>query len=149
MTNTNTARRMSPPAYLLALPIRFYRRWISRYTPPSCRYHPCCSSYALQALREHGAVKGVLLTGWRLLRCHPWSAGGVDHIPERGRWKWNPPADDDVPYDEEALASMDVIAGGDGPQSDAAGAPDANRVIPEPPAAAGRAAATTSRRFAA
>lgn len=125
MTTTNPARRMSPPAYLLALPIRFYRRWISRYTPPTCRYHPCCSSYALQSLREHGAVKGTVLTAWRLLRCNPWSAGGVDHIPERGRWTWTPPVDD------------------------ADGERGVESVIPEPPAAAGRAVATTSRRFAA
>lgn len=126
---TVPGRRMTPPAYLLALPVRFYRRWISRYTPPSCRYHPCCSSYALQALREHGAVKGVLLTGWRLLRCNPWSGGGVDHIPERGRWRWTPPAVSDDSADDGAAAP------GAGPAQTSA--------------AADRAAATTSRRFAA
>ena len=125
MTTTTPGRRMSPLAYVLALPVRFYRRWISRYTPPSCRYHPCCSSYALQALREHGAAKGVVLTAWRLLRCNPWSDGGIDHIPERGRWKWIAPAEDDD------------------------GEHDAGSVILQPPAAAEPGAATTSRRFAA
>jgi uncharacterized protein len=54
------------------------------FLPPSCKYYPSCSEYALQALRRHGLVKGTLLAGWRLLRCNPWSHGGVDHVPERG-----------------------------------------------------------------
>ena len=55
---------------LLAL-IRRYRRDISPYTPPSCRFVPTCSAYALEAVELHGAVKGGLLALWRLLRCHP------------------------------------------------------------------------------
>lgn len=73
----------SVAARLLILPIRGYQRYISAYTPPSCRYYPCCSAYAITALREHGAVKGIGLTVWRLLRCNPWSDGGVDHVPSR------------------------------------------------------------------
>jgi putative membrane protein insertion efficiency factor len=82
-----TGRRTSPAAWLLIQPIRFYQRFISRYTPPTCRYYPCCSSYAITALRTHGALKGTLLTGRRLLRCNPWSSGGVDHVPPRGSWR--------------------------------------------------------------
>ena len=55
---------------LLAL-IRRYRRDISPYTPPSCRFVPTCSAYALEAVEVHGAVKGGLLALWRILRCHP------------------------------------------------------------------------------
>jgi putative membrane protein insertion efficiency factor len=46
---------------------------------PTCKYHPSCSQYAGQALRKHGLVRGSLKTAWRLLRCNPWSHGGVDH----------------------------------------------------------------------
>ena len=56
-------------------------RWsFGLLTPPdTCKYHPSCSQYALEAYRETGLVRGTLLTGWRLLRCNPWSHGGVDH----------------------------------------------------------------------
>jgi uncharacterized protein len=61
--------------------------WLYRLTfgalfPTSCKYHPSCSEYAIQALRRYGIVRGSVLAGWRLLRCNPWSRGGVDHIPE-------------------------------------------------------------------
>jgi uncharacterized protein len=46
---------------------------------PTCKYHPSCSQYATDALRKHGLVKGSLKACWRVLRCNPWSAGGVDH----------------------------------------------------------------------
>ena len=55
---------------LLAL-IRWYRREISPYTPPSCRFIPTCSAYALEAVEVHGALKGGALALWRILRCHP------------------------------------------------------------------------------
>jgi hypothetical protein len=51
----------------------------------TCKYHPSCSQYAIDALREHGLVRGSALAGRRLLRCHPWSAGGVDYIEPRVR----------------------------------------------------------------
>ena len=73
----------SPAARLLIAPIRFYQRFITPYTPATCRYYPTCSSYAVAALREHGAVRGSWLTVRRLGRCHPWSSGGVDHVPPR------------------------------------------------------------------
>ena len=53
---------------------------------PRCRYHPSCSSYGLQAVQRHGAIKGFLLTTWRVLRCNPFSGGGVDPVPDTGRW---------------------------------------------------------------
>ena len=67
---------------LLAL-IRFYRRTISPLTPASCKYIPTCSQYGLEAIERFGALKGGLLTLWRILRCNPWSRGGYDPVPEK------------------------------------------------------------------
>jgi putative membrane protein insertion efficiency factor len=56
-----------------------YRFTIGPFTGGRCKYHPSCSQYAIDALRKYGLVKGSALAGWRLLRCNPWSRGGVDH----------------------------------------------------------------------
>lgn len=66
---------------LLLAPIRFYRRYISPLTPPSCRYHPTCSTYAVQAIEHHGAVRGGWLAFTRVMRCHPFHPGGYDPVP--------------------------------------------------------------------
>lgn len=71
---------------LLGAPIRLYQRTISAATQPRCRYAPSCSHYALESLEIHGVFKGTLLSIWRLLRCNPWSAGGVDRVPPKGAW---------------------------------------------------------------
>jgi putative membrane protein insertion efficiency factor len=63
----------------LLLPIRAYQKLVSPMIGRRCRYHPTCSEYAVKAVREFGAFKGVVLAGWRLLRCNPWTPGGVDH----------------------------------------------------------------------
>jgi hypothetical protein len=62
------------------LPIRFYQRFISPVLQRRCKYHPTCSAYALQAIRTYGILRGVVLAGWRLLRCNPWSHGGFDPV---------------------------------------------------------------------
>jgi len=62
--------------------VKFYRSWISPALPGSCRFAPTCSTYALQALEDHGAWKGALLTARRLLKCHPFNPGGYDPVPE-------------------------------------------------------------------
>ena len=67
--------------YLLTLPIIFYQRSISPLTPPSCRFTPTCSQYALEALRKHGPVYGLYLAMRRILRCHPWGGHGYDPVP--------------------------------------------------------------------
>lgn len=72
---------------LLVAAIRGYQRFISPLFGATCRYYPTCSAYALGAVRTHGAVKGSLLAGARLLRCNPWSPGGIDHVPARGSWR--------------------------------------------------------------
>lgn len=76
-----------PLRQLLLLIIRVYRKWISPALPASCKYHPSCSAYAVQSLERHGAGKGALLATWRLLKCNPFSQGGVNPIPERGHWR--------------------------------------------------------------
>lgn len=58
-----------------------YQRFISPMTPPTCRYYPSCSAYALTAIQRFGPFKGTWLAVKRLVRCHPWTAGGVDHVP--------------------------------------------------------------------
>ncbi|MCF0198995.1 MAG: membrane protein insertion efficiency factor YidD [Bacteroidaceae bacterium] len=68
-------------SWVLILPIRFYRRFISPLTPPSCRFTPTCSQYAIEALRKHGPVKGLALAIWRILRCNPWGGSGYDPVP--------------------------------------------------------------------
>ncbi|GAA4816807.1 membrane protein insertion efficiency factor YidD [Nocardioides caeni] len=69
--------------WLLIGLVRLYQLLISPLLGPSCRYYPSCSAYAVQALQTHGAIRGTWLAGRRLLRCHPWSPGGVDHVPPR------------------------------------------------------------------
>ena len=61
--------------------IRFYQVCISPYKPPTCRFTPTCSEYALQAFRKWGPFKGLYLTVRRLLRCHPWGGSGYDPVP--------------------------------------------------------------------
>ncbi len=62
-------------------PIHFYRKVISPLTPPSCRFYPTCSMYALEAIEKHGAAKGSWLAAKRIARCHPFNAGGYDPVP--------------------------------------------------------------------
>ena len=72
---------------VLALPliglIRAYQLLYSSWRAPSCRFYPSCSAYAVTALERFGPVRGTWLAVRRLLRCHPWNPGGVDHVPER------------------------------------------------------------------
>jgi uncharacterized protein len=64
--------------------VRLYQVLLSPLVPEgTCKYHPSCSQYAVDALREHGLVRGTTLACWRLLRCNPWSAGGVDHAKDQ------------------------------------------------------------------
>jgi uncharacterized protein len=63
--------------------VRGYQRLLSPLLPARCKYHPSCSQYALDALREYGLFRGLMLAGWRLLRCNPWSHGGVDYARDQ------------------------------------------------------------------
>lgn len=66
--------------FLIGL-VRLYQRGISIWLPPRCRFHPSCSSYAIEALQKHGAAQGSWLTTKRLCRCHPLNPGGYDPVP--------------------------------------------------------------------
>ncbi|MCI6519864.1 membrane protein insertion efficiency factor YidD [bacterium] len=66
--------------------IRWYQRFISPFLGHNCRFVPTCSQYAIQALQVHGALKGTLLSVWRILRCNPFGKFGFDPVPPRGRW---------------------------------------------------------------
>ena len=63
--------------------IALYRRLVSPLLPRSCRFHPSCSQFALEAISNHGAWRGGIMALRRIGRCHPWSAGGVDPVPPR------------------------------------------------------------------
>ncbi len=71
---------MSAARRALIAPVRLYQRLISPLLPRRCKYEPTCSTYAVDALRAHGALRGLVLAGWRLLRCNPWSHGGYDPV---------------------------------------------------------------------
>jgi uncharacterized protein len=71
---------MSRARWIALLPIEAYRRTLSPLLPDRCRYYPSCSAYASQAVREFGILRGLVLAGWRLLRCNPWSRGGLDPV---------------------------------------------------------------------
>ena len=71
---------MSALRAVVLAPIHLYQRVISPALPRRCKYHPTCSQYAIDAVRSYGILRGLTLAGWRLLRCNPWSHGGVDPV---------------------------------------------------------------------
>jgi putative membrane protein insertion efficiency factor len=82
----NAARRALwiagvPARALLIGMIRLYRATLSGWLGGQCRFYPTCSHYAEDAIRAHGATKGAILATWRVLRCNPFSKGGIDHVP--------------------------------------------------------------------
>jgi putative membrane protein insertion efficiency factor len=68
---------------LAIIPVRLYRILVSPLLGRRCKYHPSCSQYALDAFEEFGLARGAVLAGWRLLRCNPWSHGGVDYARQQ------------------------------------------------------------------
>jgi putative membrane protein insertion efficiency factor len=66
--------------------IRGYQILLSPRIGQVCRYYPTCSHYGLEAIKVHGAGKGILLTAWRVMRCHPWATGGIEYVPAKGTW---------------------------------------------------------------
>ena len=71
-------------SFLLIIPVRIYQLVISPWLPKTCRYTPTCSTYAIQALRTHGPILGLILGTKRILSCHPWGGHGHDPVPEAG-----------------------------------------------------------------
>ena len=88
-------------AAIALAPIWVYRRLISPVMPRTCRYYPSCSAYAEEAIRTHGVVRGGWLAVRRLARCHPWTPGGVDHVP---------PASSDPAKSDSAHSDHDIPA---------------------------------------
>jgi putative membrane protein insertion efficiency factor len=68
---------------LVSAPIIAYQRVISPAIPRRCKYEPSCSRYAVDAIRRYGILRGLVLAGWRLLRCNPWSYGGYDPVEDQ------------------------------------------------------------------
>jgi hypothetical protein len=72
---------------LVVAPIRAYQRLFSPVLGERCKYYPSCSRYAVQAIENYGILRGLVLAGWRLLRCNPWSHGGVDPVEDQRLFK--------------------------------------------------------------
>lgn len=68
---------------LVVLPIRIYQKAVSPLFGSRCKYYPSCSEYAVQAIGKFGILRGLVLAGWRLLRCNPWSHGGFDPVEDQ------------------------------------------------------------------
>ena len=75
---------------LFVLPIRLYQLLLSPVIGERCKYYPSCSEYAVQAIGRFGILRGLVLAGWRLLRCNPWSRGGYDPVEEQRLFKPRP-----------------------------------------------------------
>jgi uncharacterized protein len=84
---------------LCLAPLHLYRRLISPAIPNRCKYYPTCSTYAVQAVRELGVLRGTVVAAWRLARCNPWSDGGVDELADRRLFR-----DSDHHHNHEAHA---------------------------------------------
>lgn len=80
--------------------LRGYKWLISPLFPPACRYVPTCSEYAMEAVERYGVVRGGLLAGWRLLRCHPFARGGYDPLVNKDRPEWR-----EIPCDPASASS--------------------------------------------
>ena len=74
---------MSALRRIAVAPVRLYQRAISPALPSRCKYHPTCSQYTVDAFRRYGILRGAVLAAWRLLRCNPWSHGGVDFVEDQ------------------------------------------------------------------
>lgn len=73
---------MTPAAWIVSLPVRAYRLVLSPWIGNSCRFHPTCSAYAMEALEKHGAIKGGWLAAKRIARCRPGGGCGIDNVPD-------------------------------------------------------------------
>lgn len=80
---SRVSRIRAAPSRLVTFLIELYRNYVSPMRPPTCRFTPTCSEYAVTALREWGLLRGLALTSWRLAKCGPWYPGGFDPVPQR------------------------------------------------------------------
>lgn len=91
--------------------IKFYRKFISPLKPPVCKYYPTCSCYAMQAIEKFGVIRGTMLGAWRILRCNPWSLGGIDYVPDKftfrvKKYDYSQPFSD---YNEETTQTNEEV----------------------------------------
>ncbi|MBQ8959711.1 MAG: membrane protein insertion efficiency factor YidD [Ruminococcus sp.] len=99
--------------YVLIFLIKLYKKFISPLSSPKCKFYPSCSSYAVSALQKFGAVRGSALAVWRILRCNPWSLGGIDYVPERFTFKVKNVGDladppEEWPYDDNSKDDTNI-----------------------------------------
>jgi uncharacterized protein len=87
-----TARVQRVGRSVAVLPIRIYQKLVSPLLGERCKYYPSCSEYAAQAITRFGILRGLVLAGWRLLRCNPWSRGGFDPVEDQRLFKSRGPA---------------------------------------------------------
>lgn len=80
------------PRNILIIVLKLYRRVVSPMYGQVCRFFPSCSAYALEAVTVHGAVKGSWFAMRRIVRCHPWNSGGIDHVPAPVHVNWDDPS---------------------------------------------------------
>jgi putative membrane protein insertion efficiency factor len=105
-------QKLGAPARLLVLGlIRLYRITFGLFIGGRCRFHPSCSAYAEQAVREIGVARGVPLAVWRILRCGPWTAGGVDYPPSRTKPERDAPRPGEPEYDAIIRGGVRLPAG--------------------------------------
>lgn len=93
--------------FILISLVKLYKKFISPLSAPKCKFYPSCSSYAIDALQKFGAIRGSALAAWRILRCNPWSLGGIDYVPERFTFKVKNVGDladppDEWPYEDNS-----------------------------------------------
>lgn len=81
------ARVRELASWPLLLPIQVYRKLISPFLAPRCRYYPTCSTYAVEAVKQYGPIRGGILAAWRVVRCNPFSDGGFDHVEDQQLFK--------------------------------------------------------------
>jgi uncharacterized protein len=84
---------MSTMRTIATAPVRLYQRALSPGLPARCKYHPSCSEYAVNAIRRYGVLRGAVLAVWRILRCNPWSHGGVDFVEDQKLFRKRPRAE--------------------------------------------------------
>jgi putative membrane protein insertion efficiency factor len=92
MAEVSLAGVRRAPRRLAVIPIRLYQWLLSPLVGQRCRYYPSCSEYAVQAIQRFGILRGVVLAGWRLLRCNPWSRGGFDPVEDQRLFGTRAPA---------------------------------------------------------
>lgn len=86
-SSTSGSRLRELAALPLLVPVFIYRKLVSPFIAPRCRYYPTCSSYAVEALRSYGPIKGSILAAWRVMRCNPFSDGGFDYVDDQTLFK--------------------------------------------------------------